>query len=272
MLDSGAPRFRLDDSGTLWVSSSVTIIQEEWEENDSIRSLKFEQSSRLSEIGRKAFFRCRNLASVSVPASVDEICDVAFSDCSGLREVIFSAESRLRKIANAFHGCTSLSRIRIPPSVEQIEHWAFRECSGLTEVLFSIDGCLRKIDGFQKCTSLNRVEIPASVEDIDLSAFSECSGLTEVIFSTNSRLKRLWGFGGCASLSRVEIPASVEDIDFLGLKISPAWGLLEDLSRRELIFESGTHLRSNANQEYFRGFIFFKDENDLKRRRRQVHL
>jgi hypothetical protein len=197
--------------------------------------------------------------------------------------MIFPPDSRLKCI-DGFVRWTSLNRIEIPLSVEVIASNAFSECSGLKEVTFAPDGCLRIVRGFQRCRSLSRIEIPASVEKIDYGAFSGCSGLTEVIFATNGRLKRISGFGRCHSLSRLEIPASVERIGpsmktYLYLCTNPKMeefyrelGSLGDLSRRELIFRSGTRLRPNDKEDWFRGFVIFEDENDLKRRRRQVRL
>jgi hypothetical protein len=43
------------------------------------------------------------------------------------------------------------------------------------------------------------------------------------------------------------------------------------MSGRELMFRPGTHLRPNAKENCFRGFVIFEDENDLKVRRRQAH-
>jgi hypothetical protein len=186
-------------------------------------------------------------------------------------EVIFSADSRLNEI-DGFVRCTSLSRIEIPASVEKIGITAFSGCSGLTEVIFSADSRLREIDGFRECTSLSRMEIPGSVEEIGHEAFSRCSCLTEVTFEINGCLKQLSGFAKCRSLRRLEVPASVEKISPLTECCYWKRGPLGDLTRRELIFKSGTRLKPHEKEEGFSGFIIFEDENDLKRRRRQVHL
>jgi D-ribose pyranose/furanose isomerase RbsD len=207
---------------------------------------------------------------MEIPASVEVIDFGAVWGCSQLTEVIFAAGSRLRKI-NGFVKCTSLSRIEIPASVEVIDFGAVGGCSELTEVIVASGSRLRRINGFDKCTSLSRIEIPASVEEIDFYAFQGCSRLTEVIMATDGSLKRISGFGKCESLFRLEIPASVERIGSREDKPGRPSGFLGDMSRRELIVRSGTHLRPNAKEDCFRGFVIFEDENDLKRRRRQAH-
>jgi hypothetical protein len=221
------------------------------------------------EIGE--FSDWKNLASISIPASVERIGYGAFDGCTSLTEVTFAIDSRLRKM-DGFRKCTSLSRIEIPASVEETDVPAFSECTGLTEVRFAADSGLKRISGFQRCTALNRLEIPASVEEIDLRAFSGCSGLTYVIFAPPGCRKRLYGFGKCSSLSRVEIPASVEKVSPSTERSYGSVWFLGDVSRRELIYKSGTRLRPHVKRQYFRGFVVFEDENDLKGRRRQVHL
>jgi hypothetical protein len=139
-------------------------------------------------------------------------------------------------------------------------------------VIFTTDSRLKRIDGFGGCTSLSRIEIPTSVEEIGSGAFSGCSGLGEVTFETNRCLKQLCGFGKCGSLRWLEIPASAEKIIPLTERYSWKHGSIGDLWRRELIFKSWTRLKRHAKEEGFQGFIIFEDENDLKRRRRQVHL
>jgi hypothetical protein len=93
-----------------------------------------------------------------------------------------------------------------------------------------------------------------------------------VRFATSGCLKQISGFGGCRSLTRLEVPASVERIGSSIEDDLRQSRYLGDLSRRELIFKSGTHLRSHAKEDCFRGFVIFEDENDRKRRRRQAHF
>jgi hypothetical protein len=103
----------LDESGTLFVSSSVRIIPEEWKENDSIRSLRFHPDLDLFAIEMLEYHDCRNLESVSIPAAVEHIWHGAFSGCTSLTAVIFGPDSSLKWI-DGFGKCTSLNRIEIP--------------------------------------------------------------------------------------------------------------------------------------------------------------
>jgi hypothetical protein len=46
----------------------------------------------------EGFGECRSLRRLEIPASVEEIDSSAFMECSGLTEVIFATDSRLRKV------------------------------------------------------------------------------------------------------------------------------------------------------------------------------
>ena len=88
-----------------------------------------------SSIGLDAFANAKYLVSVTIPFSVTEIGQTAFSGCSGLKSVIFYS-SQLRTIgAAAFYGTTNLTSIIIPPSVISIGVNAFQN-SGIRSVLF----------------------------------------------------------------------------------------------------------------------------------------
>jgi hypothetical protein len=70
----------------------------------------------------------------------------------------------------------------------------------------------------------------------------------------------------------MEIPASVEEIDLWGERDDLAPGFAGDLSLVELILSSGTQIRSVHRNPGARTLMTFEDENDVKKRRRQVQL
>lgn len=86
----------------------------------------------------------------TIPDSVKEIANGAFSGCIGLTSIkIPSSVSRIGKMA--FNECGSLHSIRIPDSVTVIDDNAFCDCFGLKVV-----------------------EIPSSVTEIGAGAFDRC--------------------------------------------------------------------------------------------------
>lgn len=110
----------------------------------------------VTSIGEHAFHSCRDLTSVTIPASVTTIGD------------------------NAFQYCRDLTSVTIPSSVTSIRKSAFSGCSALTS--FTIPGSVTSIgdDAFIGCSGLTSITIPSSVTTIGDGAFAYCSNLTSV--------------------------------------------------------------------------------------------
>ena len=191
---------------TITIPASVTSIEKSAFQNcyDSsketgLAEVIFAEGSQLGTIGYMAFYNCKALSSITIPASVTSIGESAFHNCynskntTGLAEVTFADGSKLETIGkSAFYGCEALSSITIPASVTSIGTSAFQQC----EVLSS------------------PITIPASVTSIGTSAFSECSSLTTVTFAEGSQLGTIGqqAFLNCKVLSSITIPASVTSI------------------------------------------------------------
>jgi hypothetical protein len=79
----------------------------------------FESHSQVSSLGVHAFCGCSSLASICIPASVEELSSYCFADCESLLTVRFEIGSRLSCVEqSAFSGCASLSAIWIPSSLQ----------------------------------------------------------------------------------------------------------------------------------------------------------
>lgn len=97
--------------------------------NDTaITSVSFSNATHLKTIGVNAFYGCKGLKSLSIPASIDSIPYGAFQNCTGLESV--TIENGVTSISDqAFGGCTSLGYIEIPDSVTSISGSAFKNCT-----------------------------------------------------------------------------------------------------------------------------------------------
>jgi uncharacterized repeat protein (TIGR02543 family) len=169
--------------------------------------------SSVTNVGDGAFSDCTNLTSITIPNSVTSIGSGAFQSCTGLTSITIP-NSVTNTGHNAFGGCTGLTSITIPNSVTSIGYYAFNNCTSLTSI--TIPNSVTSIGDyvFNNCTSLTSITIPNSVTSIGNRAFSNCTGLTSVTIP-NSVTSIGWdAFQNCTSLTSITIPNSVTSIDY----------------------------------------------------------
>jgi hypothetical protein len=82
----------------------------------SLKTINFEQGSRLQTIKGSAFMDCVSLQSLNTPASLKEIGEGAFMDCTKLASLVIN-EGTLVIGAHAFQRCRSLANIELPASI-----------------------------------------------------------------------------------------------------------------------------------------------------------
>jgi hypothetical protein len=86
----------------------------------------------VEEIGKMAFYTCKNLSEISIPSSVKKIDDDAFYLCQNLSSITFS--SGLEEIGEtAFFG-TSAKSITLPEGLKTLKDRAFDACPDTEEI------------------------------------------------------------------------------------------------------------------------------------------
>ncbi|MBR1614588.1 MAG: leucine-rich repeat protein, partial [Treponema sp.] len=167
---------RIKEIGTAIKAKSVEI------------ALDLSDTTGLTSIENKAFYYCKNLASIVIPDSVTSIESYAFYCCESLTSIEIS--SGVTSIGScAFYGCESLTHIVIPDSVTSIG-----------------------ISAFEECESLAHIVIPDSVTSIESSAFSGCESLTHIVIPDSVTSIESYAFYDCTKLTSIEIPSSVTSI------------------------------------------------------------
>ena len=111
----------------------------------------------VKEIGERAFFDCRQLARVNLPAGLERIGSYAFA-------------------------YTAIETAAIPESVVSIGNYAFSYCNSLTTA--TLPSALGTVPAgmFDNCGRLQGIELPAGTDSIMINAFNRCSSLRDVNF------------------------------------------------------------------------------------------
>ena len=162
-------------------------------------------------IGEAAFSGCTHLSSVTIPNSVTSIGSFAFSGCSSLTSVTIG--NSVSSIGDhAFYRCNSLTTVSIPNSVTDIGRSAFNSCRRLTSI--TIPNSVKNIanEVFFECSSLTSITIPNSVKSIGNSTFWGCSSLTSVTIPNSVTSIGSSAFSKCSNLTSITIPNSVTSI------------------------------------------------------------
>ena len=166
-----------------------------------------------------AFSDCRNLTTISLPATLTSIGWGAFG-ASPLSSISISENNPAYCLDGGALYTRDLSQLircpvnlegkfTIPDSVETISTYAFQGCSLLTEVVIPDSVHVIKERAFSSCSHLERISIPESVSVLPEKVFSGCTSLAQVELPDGLLAIERCAFETCTSLTGITIPASV---------------------------------------------------------------
>ena len=193
---------------------------EEGEPTNSIGKRMFYGCKRLTSItipdGVKlidveAFYKCTGLTAITIPNSVKSIRENAFCECTSLTSVVIPGNVTSIR-GNAFYKCTGLTSVVIGNGVTSIEEYTFSRCTSLTSVTIPDKITSIGTGAFYGCTALTAITIPNSVKSISKDAFYKCTGLTSVAIGNGVISIEEKTFAGCTGLTSIVIPDKVTDI------------------------------------------------------------
>ena len=208
-----------------------------------ISSLKAPQGVEMDYPGlvipKTAFYNCRSLEVIALPADTCEIGDFAFYGCQSLT-YLDTAETRLTSVGrNAFTNCSSLLTLNLPTTVETLGFAMLEGCGKLESLTLPFAGGHRVGDtpaeegtngvnatylGYLFGASdhtLTEGFIPASLisvalqdacGDVPPNAFYECSPIREIALPEGVTAIGRRAFYGCAGLSDMSLPNSVTTV------------------------------------------------------------
>ncbi|MBE6741500.1 MAG: hypothetical protein E7570_04265 [Ruminococcaceae bacterium] len=219
---------------TVLLSDTITSIPTSAFMNSGIESITLPSS--LKNIGDSAFSGCYRLKNINIPATVVKINELAFSGCTALENVNFANSEASITLGNyAFNRCTSLQEISLPNNITAIPKYCF-SYSGIEQI--NLPSALTKIDtsAFAQ-TNIYEIWIPDSVTTINSEAFIDCKNLHNVRLSDESKLSKIesYAFSGCEKLTTFYFGDSLtkigsyafSDCDFKSLRLPSACATVE---------------------------------------------
>ena len=163
----------------------------------------------------EAVFYKQSITKVVFPSSFESIAGYAFSKCTLLEEVDFSACTKLKQLeSSAFEYCSSLKSVDIPDTVEEIGAGVFYGCTSLVSISFP--SALMAVSRWvcYGCTNLKEVDLTKSINLTSLSPgmFQDCSSLTSIIIPEWVTYIGDTAFSGCTNLTTVY---NLSDLDIV---------------------------------------------------------
>ena len=178
-----------------------------------------------------AFEKCKDLKSVELPDTLENIEAFAFSECSSLANI--ALPSNLKHIGCAAFCKSGIKKIIIPKSVTRIDFYN----TGIEDELSGYDtkedsqSRIRHVGLFESCEALESVEIQAPITELHHSMFDDCqrleiltipgtvTNIQSAAFFRRNRLKKIVFNGTKIQWDSVKgkryIPNDIEEITYI---------------------------------------------------------
>jgi hypothetical protein len=178
----------------------------------------------VQEIENLAFNSCSQLTSFTLPNTVTSVGDAVFT-YSGITEPVYNntifafmppAKTGAYTIpegiqvitGNAFQDCNQLTAVTFPSSLQRVGFDAFWHCDALTEVVLPEGLTLIGGYAFEHCDILHKVTLPSTLTEIQQHAFYNCPALDSIIVNVADPLEISADvFGGVDASCKIFVPA-----------------------------------------------------------------
>ena len=171
-----------------------------------------------------AFYECKDLTSITLPACITAIGREAFSGCVRLESI--AIPDGVETIGErAFSNCRNLTLMVLPKSLTKIGDSVFSNCESLVDLTIPFVGTSMDATNADNTTRFfyifgtSEENIPASVKRVTVtggpvlaSAFFKCQSLTSVVLPDDLTAIADRTFSNCTELMSIIIPAKVTSI------------------------------------------------------------
>ncbi len=244
MIDSGAcgknVTWRLYNSGLMLIEGTGDMTNHSYstaapsfyntrENHQAIRFVVIGEG--VTSVGNSAFWKCKNLVSVSLPSTLRSIGKWAFMECESLEHIplpdglekiggLAFAESGLVDIdipggvsfydEGQFRNCPSLKHVRLKDGVTEVADYMFIGSEALSEVVLS--GSLTQI-GKQAFydTAVEHISLPEGLVRIEKEAFRG-TPLTEIVIPDSVVTIEEGAFESCEEMTYAKLPAEIKKL------------------------------------------------------------
>ena len=189
-----------------------------------------------------------NLQSITLPSSLKEIDERAFSQCTQLKSIVFP--DSLQSIGDeAFYHCSSLKKINIPKSLSSISDSAFKRCTSLEKITVSGENkyfttkrgalcnkALTELYLYPANNSALSYGTPNSVKYIGNYAFMDAKNLRYATVGRNTLYIGMLAFTNCKNLNSITLPESIKVIDACALGCNESYTEDENITTSQKNF------------------------------------
>lgn len=194
----------------------------------NLKSVTFEEGSKVTAVCKRAFSGCELLSSITLPESIETIDTLAFEKCNMLSDVkikslsayicedAFTDTAVYNDVGDWTDGVlyidgylikadTELSGdYVIPDGTKEIAEAAFLNCKKLTSVTIPDGITVIPKRAFENCTRMKNAELPDGIKVIDDQAFYQCTSLERFRLPLSLESVNHWAFGFCVNLLTLE--------------------------------------------------------------------
>lgn len=196
-----------------------------------LKTVTFEEPSKITELGFRTFGSCPKLTTVTFPTSLkkigvaflespnletinvpngsqlEEISDNAFTTNTKLKAFNIQGSCPLKTIGhNAFANLKELEKFEFPKTVTTINSNAFSGCEKMATATFADDAEIQTIGSgaFADCGLVN-FNVPKNVNKIEREAFRNCAALDTVNISEATTDISPEAFKNCSNLKAINV-------------------------------------------------------------------
>ena len=201
--------------------SGEIVLTDAFSDCTSLESVDISGFKYISDL-RYAFYDCKNLTSVTLPANGTTASSIAFNGtfngCSSLVSLDISMFKNISSLSGVFSYCLNLTGVTLPEegtTAGKISFYGiFYGCSSLESMNISMFKNISDLTyAFSGCTNLTSVTLPTNGTTESkipfYAAFQNCSSLVSLDISMFKNISSLSNvFSGCRNLTGVTLPTN----------------------------------------------------------------